>query len=300
MVYLNQYQLIPYKRSSEFFEVIYNHKISAGTVVNAVIRISSRLSQVESQIKELLSRKALVHCDETGANVNSERYWVHTVGDKQLTHYGLHKRRGSEASDAIGILPKVKGVMVHDHWKSYFKYKNSRHGLCNAHHLRELRYIYEIQNLRWGKEISDLLIGINGQKATYIQQGGVAFSQYFLNKYSDTYDEILLKAGREQARRGTIDSHNLLKRLKGHKDSVLLFMRDFTVPFTNNLSEQDLRMNKVKQKISGFFKSKEGDDNFCKIRSVLSTGRKNKRNIFQILQEAFQRIISVEDLLAHT
>lgn len=296
MVYLSEYQLIPFARASEFFETIYNHKVSPGTIVNAVNALSMRLESVESQIKELLSNSLLVHCDETGVNINGDKRWIHTVGNEQLTHYAIHQRRGRLATEAIGILPKFNGTVVHDHWKSYFGYEACTHGLCNAHHLREFRYLYDHQNIRWAKKMSDLLVDINEQKKRLLPHKK-RFSRKKLKEYHETYDDILRKAAREQARRGTIDSHNLLKRLKNYKDAVLLFMNDFTVPFTNNLSERDLRMNKVKQKISGCYRSQSGGEHFCRIRSVISTAKKNKKNVFSTLQDAFHKIISTDDLL---
>ena len=271
-----------------------------GTIVNAVNTLSERSEAVDIDIKNLLTKSTLVHCDETGVNMGGDKQWLHTVGNRQLTYYAIHEKRGRQATEAIGILPKFSGTMIHDHWKSYFTYKDNRHGLCNAHHLRELRFIYEHQEIKWAKKISALLIGINAHKEKLQSKNKPQFSKRQLEEYHQTYDKILSNAVREQARRGTIDSHNLLKRLKNYKAAVLLFMTDFNVPFTNNLSEQDLRMNKVKQKISGCFRSKTGGDNFCRIRSVISTAKKNKKNIFNILQKAFQEIISADFLLANS
>ncbi len=282
LVYLNQYQLLPYSRSSEFFKVVYGRKVSQGTIANAVNTLSNKFIKVEADIKALLAKKAVIHCDETSSKINGGKYWLHTVGDQQLTHFGLHKNRGSEATREIGILPEFQGTMVHDHWKSYFYYE-VMHALCNAHHLRELKFIDECQHLKWGRQMADLLIEINENKVKHQALNKNSFSEYYFKKYSLTYDKVLSRAQREQAKRGTKDSHNLLKRLKNYKDSALLFMTDFSVSFTNNLSERDLRMNKVKQKISGCFRSQEGAKNFCRIRSVLSTANKNRKNLFQVL-----------------
>jgi len=154
MVYMNEYQLIPFKRSSEFFKTVYAHCVSPGTIVNAVNTLSSRLEGVEKAIKSLLTQSKLVHCDETGINISGHKQWLHTVGNTQLTHYAIHEKRGRQATEEIGILPSFNGTMVHDHWKSYFTYKKNRHALCNAHHLRELRFIHEHQSIKWAKQIS--------------------------------------------------------------------------------------------------------------------------------------------------
>ncbi len=296
MTYMTQYQLLPYHRASEFFKTIYNHNISVGTIVNAVNLLSNRLEKVEIEIKKLLTKSTIAHADETGININSDKQWLHTVGTTQLTHYAIHKKRGRIATEDIGILPDFNGTLIHDHWKSYFTYKDILHGLCNSHHIRELRFIHEHHHMKWAKKMSDLLVAINVHKEKLISKNK-SFTNRQIKDYQSSYDEILLKSRWEQARRGTIDSKNLLKRLKNYKSEVLLFMTDMKVPFTNNLSEQDIRMTKVKQKISGCFRNIVGGDNFCKIRSVISTAKKNKKNIFDILQIAFQKTISVENLL---
>jgi len=299
MVYMTQYQLLPYQRASEFFRAVYNHNVSAGTIVNAVNVLSSRLRKVESEIKSLLIQSTLAHADETGANIKGKKQWLHTVGTTELTHYAIHEKRGRIATEDIGILPDFSGTLIHDHWKSYFTYENIQHGLCNAHHIRELRFIYEHHHIKWAKKISNLLIAINIHKEKLLSHKK-SFTKRQISGYQDCYDEILSKARTEQARRGTTDSKNLLKRLKNYKSEVLLFMTDMRAPFTNNLSEQDIRMMKVKQKISGCFRNISGGENFCRIRSVISTTKKNKKNVFDILQIAFQKIISIEVLLANS
>lgn len=300
MVYLNQYHFIPYKRGSEFFDVFYGHRVSPGTMVNAVSDISNRMTAVEEEIKEFIRASKLAHFDETSMKVNGDKHWVHVAGNNQVSHYGFHKKRGYEAMEEIGIYSKFEGTAVHDHLKSYFKNERCRHSLCNAHHLRELRYIYEVQGLKWGNQVFELLLLINQHKEKHMKKGVRFFSPYILKKYSDEYDKILKSAQSEQAKRGTIDSHNLLKRLRNYKESVLLFMADFSVPFTNNPAEQDLRMNKVKQKVSGTFRSEEGGKDFCRIRSALTTARKNGKNIFQTLYQIFTAGISLQDLIVNS
>lgn len=300
MVYMNQYQLIPFKRASEFFETIYNHKISPGTIVNAVSLLSSRFNKVSEEIKALLTSSSLIHTDETGSNISGNKKWMHVVGNEELTHYAIHEKRGRKASEDIGILPEFRGTMVHDHWKSYFTYKDAAHSLCNAHHLRELRFLFEHHNIKWAKEMSDFLIKTNEDKDLLLQRSNINMPAKKLQVCMDTYDDIIKKASIEHRYTVTKDSKNLLKRFKEYKVCVLLFITDFSVPFTNNLGERDLRMNKVKQKISGCFRNKNGGDDFCKIRSVISTAKKNKKNIFNILQEAFYKIICAGDLLVNT
>lgn len=298
MVYMNQYQLLPFERASEFFEVIYQHKVSPGTIVKAVDALSNRLIDVETAIKQLLIKSNLLNTDETSVNIGGDKHWVHVACTEQLTHYGVHKNRGAQATEEIGILPRFRGTMVHDHWKSYFVYEESEHALCNAHHLRELKFLHEQQGIKWAKKMSDLLIEIHDEKEKLLEKNKI-FSSNKLSTYEACYDQILVAAQREQARRGTLDSHHLLKRLRNWKESVLLFMHRMEIPFTNNLSERDLRMNKVKQKISGCFRSPEGSQHFCRVRSVISTAKKNHRNIFTVLQIAFEKILSIDDILVY-
>jgi len=300
MVYMNQYQFIPFKRVSEFFQSVYHHTVSAGTIVNAVRYLDNRIINVEKQIMDFIIQSKINHADESGANINGDKYWMHTVGNMQSTHFGMHKKRGRKATEAIGILPGYNGTLVHDHWKSYFTYTDCQHALCNAHHIRELRFLHEQQGIKWANKISDLLLEINRKKLKWIENGKDAFSARLLRKYNLKYDDILRKAKREQAIRGTIDSKNLLKRLLNYKDETLLFMNDFLVPFTNNLSEQDLRMPKIKQKISGCYRSLAGAYRFCRIRSMTSTAKKNGKNIFNTIELCFSKIISLDDLLVCT
>jgi len=297
MVYINQYQLIPFDRASEFFKTIYGHTVSPGTIVNAVKALSLRLDAVDNGIKELLASSKLAHSDETGINMNGTKHWLHTFCTEKLTHYALHEKRGRVAMDAIGILPDFKGTLIHDHWKSYFTYEEIQHGLCNAHHLRQLKFIYEHQNIKWGTQMTELLVKINDHKTELIQKNQ-QFTRLQKGKYSQEYDAIIQKAAKEQARRGSIESHNLLKRLREFKDAVLLFMTDMSVPFTNNQGERDIRMVKIKDKISGCFRKVSGGYDFCRIRSMTSTAKKNNKNVFHILQQAFQKTITVDLLLA--
>jgi transposase len=297
MVYMNQHQFIPYHRASQFFEAVYGHKISPGTIVNAVGSLANRLTKLNFEIKDFLAEADLAHCDETSMSVNGTKHWLHTVGTDQVSHFALHKNRGQKATLDIGILPKFEGTLVHDHWKSYFRYQDAQHALCNAHHLRELRFIHEHHHMKWAKLMSSLLLEIKEHKNKLLEKGKNNFTNKWLATYTTNYRDLLVKARREQSRRGTLDSHNLIKRFSAYEKSVLFFMHDFTVPFTNNLSEQDLRMSKVKQKISGCFRNVANGNQFCKIRSFLISSRKNTKNPFLMIQEAFRKIISLEEIM---
>lgn len=296
MVYMNQYQYIPYDRASQFFETIYGHRVSPGTIVNAVDTLANRLEGLDEQIKEFLSNSKLNHADETSMKVLGKKKWLHTVGNENAAHFAFHQNRGKKATLEIGILPEFKGTLVHDGWKSYFLYE-CEHALCNAHHIRELRFIYENHNMKWANKILEFLVNINYHKHSHLADDKAKFSKNILDEYSQSYDDIIAAAKKEHARHATKDSSNLLKRLTNYKQETLLFMYDFSVPFTNNLAEGDFRMAKVKQKISGCFRSLVGADNFCLIRNLLVTAKKNNKNVFDMFQQSLLEIISLEDLL---
>ena len=298
MVYLTQHQYLPYDRASQLFEAVYHHKVSPGTLVNTVSHLGRRLTDLDAEIKEYLAKSDLAHADETSININGSKRWLHTVGTDVVAHFGMHVNRGKKATQEIGILPSFTGILVHDHWKSYFTYENILHVLCNAHHLRELKFFDEQHSMKWANKMYCLLNKINNHKQELIKKSKFSFCRRMIKKYETEYDDILKSAQREQAKRGTIDSHNLMHRLKDFKEATLLFMYDFSVPFTNNLSEQDLRMHKIKQKISGCFRSEWIAEQYCKIRSMLVSGRKNRHNPFELIQRAFTRKLSLKYILA--
>ena len=298
MVYLSQDQLLPYKRIKSLFQELYNQTISAGTVYNAVKENATNLKKVDEKIIGLLIKSHILNCDETGMNVSQNKHWLHVTSNHKATHYGIHKARGFAAMEEIGILGKYGGTMVHDHWRSYFRYPNSDHALCNAHHLRELKYIHEVQRLRWAKEMSDLLLKIYNEKEHAISKGQYRFYNNTKQNFISSYKNIIFKGRREQSVRGTKDSKNLLTRLLKYQKETLLFMENFKVPFTNNQGEQDIRMMKVQQKITGGFRTITGARNFCINRGVMSTAIKNGKNILNIFEKAFLGKLTLKQLVA--
>ena len=236
------------------------------------------------------------HFDETGMRVEGKRQWMHVASTEYLTHYAYHAKRGSDATDDIGILPQFQGTAVHDFWKSYLNYKCS-HALCNAHHIRELTAIAESTGQQWPQEMIELLIEIKEAvedrktQATELKpEEHVAFEQ--------KYDEILQKGFlvnpppvKEKGKRGRpkqSKAKNLLDRLQDYRKETLAFMYDFQVPFDNNLAERDLRMVKVKQKISGVFRSDLGAKMYCRIRGYISTARKNSVPVLNAITSALE------------
>ncbi|QII12483.1 hypothetical protein KsCSTR_31040 [Candidatus Kuenenia stuttgartiensis] len=296
-VYMSQYQLIPYKRIQEYFEGQIGIPLSEGSIYNFNREAYESLEPFDVRAREELTKSEVMHVDETGINKNGDRYWLHSASNSLWTYFFPHERRGTEAINSIGILPEFRGILCHDHLKSYYTYSNCMHALCNAHHLRELEGVWEDDNKQeWAKEMKALLKEIN--RATS-DAGGILGTDES-EKYRQRYRTILQNAEAESSppdetnrkgKRGRVrrtKARNLLERLRKYEGDVLRFMDNKNVPFTNNLAENDIRMTKVQQKISGCFRSLEGAKIFCRIRSYLSTCRKQGVNLSRALQMLFR------------
>ncbi len=296
-VYLRDYQLLPLERTCEVLRDFFGCEMGEGTLENATNKCSQVLEEPAEEIKQHLIDSPVVNFDETGCRVNGEGQWLHVAGTENLTYYQIHPRRGSEAMDEMGILPNFVGTAIHDFWKPYFKY-NCKHGLCNAHHLRELTFVYEVQGQVWAKHMIDCLLDMKkAVDETKIARDSLPEKQ--IRKFEGRYEGIL-KEGYEanplskeptstkkkRGRRKKSKARNLLEPLDNYREETLGFMYDFSVPFDNNLGERDERMMKVQQKISGCFRSEDGGKVFSRIRSYISTARKNGVNAIEALKGA--------------
>ena len=280
-VYMSQYQMIPYKRIKDHFESQMGIPLSVGSIYNFNKWAYDHLEDFEKWLIQKLIVSYVNHADETGINIDGKKHWLHSVSNSGLTYFYPHQKRGTVAMDAGGVIPQFKGILSHDHWKPYYSY-SCIHSLCNAHHLRELERVIEQDNQKWSLSMKKLLLNIN----TNVEQVGGKLSPEESNKFKKKYRKIIRDGEKEcpaparavgDKRRGRLrrsKARNLLERLRDYEVDVLRFMNEENVPFTNNQSENDLRMTKVHQKISGCFRSFEGAQFFCRIRSYLSTCKK--------------------------
>ena len=300
MTYLNPEQHIPLKRTCDGFEEFYGPRPAEGTVYAAGAEAAERVTPVVEAIKEHLTglEEVLGH-DETGLRLDGKLYWLPTTGTPFLTYYAYPPKRGKIALDAINILPRFKGRVVHDDWPAYFQY-DFQQALGNAHHLRVLLFLQERYPQKWIEPLMALLVKIKKKVELAHQEHRPELSERQKTSSVAQYDWLIQQglranppphsASRKPGQRGRLKqspARNLLVRLKEHQAAVLAFMNAFKVPFDNNQAERDLRMMKVKQKVSGGFRSEEGAGIFCRIRGYLSTARKNGQMALAALRLAF-------------
>jgi transposase len=294
-VYMSQFQLTPYARIVDYFSEQVGLNVSQGSLFNFNKEAYVALESFEEIAKLKLIGSTRVNADETGVNINGKRLWLHTACNDKWTHFYPHAKRGSEAMNAIGILPNFTGVLCHDHWKPYYQYA-CKHALCNAHHLRELEWVAIEDKQAWASEMKDFLLRLNQQ----VDEAGGKLNEKQQVECRKTYKELLAKAQIECPPPDTPDkkkkrgrpkkskSRNLLERFINFEDDVLRFTEDVDVPFTNNQGENDLRMTKVQQKISGCFRSEEGARIFCRVRAYLITCRKHSVGATEALETLFK------------
>jgi transposase len=298
-VYLKEYQLLPFDRLTEIMRDLFGcESFSEGTLANFGTDCSRRLEPVDAAIRDLAAKSSVVGFDETGVRATGSLHWLHNVSTRWLTWYFAHKRRGSIAMDAADVLPNFRGRAVHDFWDPYLKF-DCDHAFCNAHLLRELVFLGEELDQLWAMPMKDHLLAIKAAVDAARDAGTAALPAEDIDRFHARYLEIVadgyaenpvMKAPAGPKRRGRrkqSKARNLLDRFQNHADGILAFMHDFAVPFDNNLSERDLRMMKLRQKISGTFRSFDALLDFCRIRGYVSTARKNGLNALDALRRVF-------------
>jgi len=292
IVYLKHYGFISYERLAEFFEDVIGHSISQGTFVNTVNEYAKKVEPYVESIKDDLINEKVVHFDETGLRVEGSLYWLHNAGNDSFTYYFIHKNRGKIAMEEMGILPFFSGVAVHDHWDSYYLYSVCLHSLCNTHHLRELIY-FEEQDEMWAKKIKKCLLNAKEEidRNPILSELRILYYKHRLKRCINEGLKMHPYKNKEHRTRGRpkqSKAHNLLMRLKNNIADVMRFLSDKDVPFDNNSAERNNRMMKVQQKVSGTFRSKQGAKNFCIIRSYLSTARKREHSVYRAVVAGFK------------
>lgn len=296
-VYLVQQQLLPYERACETMEDLIGASMRVGTLKKVIERCAKNVEPVEESIKESLRKVDVRHQDETGCYVEGSRWWMHVTSTKTITHYAVHTKRGSEALDAIGLMEGFTGTSVHDAWAAYKRYQDCKHGGCNVHNLRELKFQEEQKQQAWAQRLAKVLLDMKQavkrardggqsqlsqeQRRPLIQRFEEAIQEGYIANPADPPPDRPKKGRRKQS-----PARNLLDRLSKNQDDVLRFLDDFRVPFDNNLAERDLRMVKVQQKVSGCFRSSDGATAFARIRGYLSTLRKQSLPILSALEMA--------------
>jgi len=295
-IYLLDYQLLPYQRIAGLFADLFDAPLSPGMLVSAQQEASTCLEAVVTRIQTALRKTAVAHFDETGFRVCGRLHWLHSASTPELSYYAWHQKRGKIGMDAAGVLPSFAGRAVHDGYASYQQYA-CRHALCNAHHLRELTALFEQEGAMWAKEMRHLLVQIKQAVDRAREQGRkrlpILQEAHFEGRYQKRICQGLAEnpssaATGKRGRPQQSVARNLLDRLDHHRDQVLAFLYDFAVPFDNNQAERDVRMMKVQQKISGTFRSTEGADAFCRLRSYLGTLHKQGKNLLAALEHVFR------------
>jgi transposase len=291
--YLHGYQLLPLERIAQLFEDLTSYRPSEATLLSYLKAISGSLQTAEDAIRGQLFGEPVVHADETGLRVEGKSHWLHTISTGKWTLLGMHESRGSKGIDALGFLPTFKGAVVHDCYKSYFKEKYTfEHVLCNVHLLRDCQEIAQFDNHQWVTHMKDLLLE-SWAMVKSSRQDNKPLTQDIIQNITARYDAILDGGKHEWAqdvvrektgprgRKIKSKAANLGERFTLYKEAILRFIWDANIPFDNNQAERDIRMIKVKQKVSGSFRTKAGAD-------IFSTLLKQNRPILTSLISALR------------
>ncbi|MBF0245335.1 MAG: IS66 family transposase [Planctomycetes bacterium] len=291
VVYLLHFQMLPEDRLAVLMKDLFGVGLVPATIARMSRGCAMRFQGVVDWICGVVKVAAVKHLDETGFRVGGKTQWLHIASTTLLTFYRISAKRGCMLADVVGII-------VHDHWKSYYTMEGVLHALCNAHHLRELKALIEIEKEDWARKMQRLL-RLACHLTNLAREGDRPLQPLRIARIKRCYDAIVAEglAFHEKQmpvipvkprRRGKLKrrtGHNLLLRLESRREDVLRFLTDPSVPFTNNQAEQDGRMMKLRQKISGGFRSQQGAEEFAVIRSLISTARKQDWNVIQTLMQ---------------
>lgn len=294
IVYAILHQMVSFKRFRQEMKSRYGLSISDGTIVNTIEKLFNSLAGFEEELIAYFIKALRAHFDETGINVNGKNHWVHGMFDRFASLFKVHANRSEEALKEINIFGQFKGLAIHDCYSMYFSHEGCAHAICYAHILRELKALFE-SGEEWANAFITFLIETHEKRETFCAnmiekkiKEFKAFIQKGLEYHAALPPLIPKKQISSKKKRGKVPQRkgkNLLDRLIKYEDASLLFIRDATVPFTNNQAEQGLRMIKVKLKIAAF-RSTDGAKMFARIRSYTETAKKLGLDVFQILIDA--------------
>ena len=296
-VALNTVGAVSVKRTHEILSGVFNIPLATGTISNMVKRCANAVSETVNRIKQKVANSGLGHFDETGTRVDKKLWWVHDASNCEFTYLDISPKRGYLGMEQCGVLPLFHGIAMHDCWASYWSYEDCQHAVCCAHLLRELTGIAENHpEQKWASAFIDLLLEMKKVKDKAVEVGKETLSYYHYHKFDKRYDELIKQAREEnplpvttEKKRGRKKKGKILalvERLDNYKVSVCLFIHNFMVPFDNNQAERDLRMIKVKTKVSGCFRSEEGARDYLKIMSYIGTAHKQGHNAYDAIRKA--------------
>ena len=291
-VELNQVQCVPFKRCAEFFQQKFMLTLSPATLVSFARQASARLLIWEENIKAELLSSGKLHADETGININAKNWWVHVLSNEHTTLMIVHEKRGLEAMIETEVLPSYHGILSHDFWSSYSDF-DVIHAPCHSHLQRELTKVHEDYGQKWANDLAELLVSANDERER--NDGNLSYKRvnFFEKKYlllidiGERINPIQTKRVNLKGRIAQSYPRQLLNRLIKYRDWVLAFLYNPLVPFTNNQAVRDIRMLKVQQKVSGYFKTEEGARDYCRIRSYILTMQKRGHSKHEALTLLF-------------
>ena len=296
-VALNTVGAVSVKRTHEILSGVFNIPLATGTISNMVKRCANAVSETVNRIKQKVANSGLGHFDETGIRVDKKLWWVHDASNCEFTYLDISPKRGSLGMEQCDVLPSFHGIAIHDCWASYWNYEDCQHAVCCAHLLRELTGVIENHpEQKWASAFIDLLLEMKKVKDKAVQAGKESLSYYHYHRFDKRYNELIKQAREEnplpvttEKKRGRKKKGKILalvERLDNYKASVCLFIHNFMVPFDNNQAERDLRMIKVKTKVSGCFRSEDGARDYLKIMSYIGTARKQGHNAYDAIRKA--------------
>ena len=297
VVAFNTVGAVSINRTHEILSSVFNIPLATGTIKNMVTRCAESLKDTYERIRLKMIMLGLIHCDETGSRVDGKTCWVHVASDQDYTYLTINQKRGQIGMDAADVLPHARGIIVHDCWGSYWKYQDVKHAICCAHLLRELNGVIENHpEQTWASRFKKLLLNMKKVRDKALISDKDEVSYYHRHKFDMEYDAIIKTAyeenplpetpAKKRGRKKKSKVLNLICRLENYKESVCLFIKNLCVPFDNNQAERDLRMVKVKTKVSGCFRSEEGAQEYLTIMSYIGSARKHGINAFAAIREA--------------